>query len=935
MCKLADNGVQPGCVVHQAIDLQDSVFDGIPSANVVNKGFASQSAKPSYAPHSRILPSHLKIMLDARETSLRSKTVKAQVCIQLSVPNSSVGSVAVDRELVLDACNLRIDAVSGADSWSYDGQKLRLEWNSNYRGGSVVIDYIIESPITGLFFHVPDKLVPTRALHCLTDHETERARYWLPCIDYPLARTTLEFHITHNSKHTCVANGIHESTIAVADDSDLVVTTYRLMNHTCPSYLICWAVGDFVVAEDTSVDGMPIKYFCSRDSHHVTPEALKVTFAETPGMIRWLQKKVGSAFPWEKYYQIVSPKVEGGAMENISLVTYRDVYLYNNDAANDGWREAVDSVNIHEMAHTYFGDLITIRHFEHVWLKESWATFISSVWSEDHHSHEFARYDHFLNMEYYMREAQSYVRPIVCKTYDSSWDMFDSHTYPGGAYRLHMLRFILGEDTFWTGVRNYVSTFSGKYAETEDFKRCLESASGLNLTKFFDQWIYGKGYPKIKAAFVCEPGNVCKITLEQTQGDRENDVPAVFEIVVEVDVVDLEGKVHSTIVSFSESTGPKVTVFVTLGNSKPDFVEIDPRGKVLHSLDFNPGLSVLEAGARRGRDIGTRINCYRQLVKLGTIPSLKAVSEALREEHFFGVRAQVYAALSESKLRDATCILADSLVFEQEARALRALTFVCTIKDERIRQELKTLLNENRASRLTARIKRNIYANIGRQRHPEDIDFLIAARRSTPPYSDTHNFILEGIVAGLGHHRSSRCFDELVDLVFSRDESTGARIIPETVCITAVDAIGAAAIWQDASRRREVAEQLAELVQMDTAHRLRKAGIRALVALQEDGRAHYAICEGVARTAFAAQDTQKLVEFVKGMRNLDHTYTGQVTELKKVTSYMLYSFFAANLSVFESLKTVELLEEKLKRMEAIVMTLEAKDSAREEAHASE
>jgi aminopeptidase N len=127
-------------------------------------------------------------------------------------------------------------------------------------------------------------------------------------------------------------------------------------------------------------------------------------------------------------------------------------------------------------------------HFEHTWLKEGWATYIEAVWCEENISEDEMRYQMLDNAKAYIKETNSkYMRPIVTRVYDSSWAMFDRHTYPGGAWRLHMLRHLLGDESFWAGVRKYVKDYSGKTVETEDFRKYLEDASGLNLNKFFDQ----------------------------------------------------------------------------------------------------------------------------------------------------------------------------------------------------------------------------------------------------------------------------------------------------------------------------------------------------------------------------------------------------------------------------------------------------------------
>ncbi|KAI9346182.1 hypothetical protein BDR26DRAFT_817986 [Obelidium mucronatum] len=870
----------------------------------INSGFASASARPSYAPHSRIAPSHINLTLNVTEAALMAKTVKAQVAITLAVPASSISSSAVNRELVLNAVSLNIEKVVGADSWNYDGKLLSLHWVSNYSGGIVVIDYTIERPIAGLYFHVADSLVPDRALHVITDHETERARYWLPCVDYPLVRTTLEYTITHSTHHTAVANGAHISTTVSPTDPSISTSVYKLLNHTCPSYLICWAVGDFLSVDDGDVDGMPLKYLCSRDNKFVTKENLLNTFGKTGTMIRWMQKKVGLKFPWEKYYQIVSPKIAGGAMENISLVTFNTVFLVDERLGQDGWRKSVDGINIHEMAHTYFGNLLTNRHFEHAWLKEAWATYMDYCWTEDHDSYEEARFDAFSNMEDYISETSSYVRPIVCRTYDNSWDMFDEHTYPGGACRLHMLRHILGDDTFWAAVKNYVNTYNGRFVETEDFKRALESESGLNLTKFFDQWIYGRGFPKVKAEYSYDADKkIVQIALEQTQADKDLEIPAVFEVTLEVDVIDVDGKVHSTEVVFNDASGAKVIAFVLMGDAKPDIVEVDPRGKVLHTLDFNPGEAILEGTAKRGRDIMSRIRSYRQLIKNADISCMKKVSAAVHEEPFWGVRQQVYDALSKSKLQSAVDILANALAIEKDPKALRMLVNAASFKDSRIREGLLRILARP-ASELSGRTRRFAYTNLGRQRHPDDAAVLIQAA-ADPENNDLHGFTLAGIITGLGLHRSREAFDALVGMVFSHT-SGGARRVPESCVVHTIDAIAASLPWQDnAILRRETAEKLAELVRADPAPRVQKAGIHALAKLGNDGAPHAGVCLRVASTAFAAQETRALVAQVDEMRE-NNADGGAAAALRK---------------------TVDALEERLREMEAVVQLLEAKEKS--------
>ncbi|MFQ5653192.1 MAG: M1 family aminopeptidase [Planctomycetota bacterium] len=152
-------------------------------------------------------------------------------------------------------------------------------------------------------------------------------------------------------------------------------------------------------------------------------------------LLRWLTERLGRPFPLRKYYQIALPEI-GGAMENISLVTWDDLAVLDEEHARE-WGHVVDTINIHEMAHACFGDTIVCRHFEHSWLKESWATYIETVWLEETRGGEGRDerdHDLYCSAQRYFREARErYVRPIVTREYSSSWDLFDMHLHPGGA----------------------------------------------------------------------------------------------------------------------------------------------------------------------------------------------------------------------------------------------------------------------------------------------------------------------------------------------------------------------------------------------------------------------------------------------------------------------------------------------------------------------
>ena len=201
-----------------------------------------------------------------------------------------------------------------------------------------------------------------------------------------------------------------------------------------------------------------------------------------------------------------------------------------------------------------------------------------------------------------------------------------------------MLRHLLGNDCFWKAVNDYIVTYTRKTVETDDFRRILEKHSGLNLTKFFDQWIYSKGYPKLKGTFEYKlDGCFTQITLEQTQVNKSTNV-SYFDFILDVEVTDTAGKIHTSQIEF-KGENIKACCVIPM-NTKPVMVRINPENKVLVSIDMNPGEDILLNTAKDAKDIANRVWAFRELVKGATPSALRKVREAIASEPHYGVRVK-------------------------------------------------------------------------------------------------------------------------------------------------------------------------------------------------------------------------------------------------------------------------------------------------------
>lgn len=629
--------------------------------------FASTSAPSHYPADTRLAPVHTVIALRLDIPNLRAHgyvthTIEAQDSGTLPL---KLNAVALDVQ--------HITSPDGELAWFAQDDMLHITWQDAWEAGTtrdVKIEYVIEKPASGLFFSSPSKDYPEAATYAATDHETERARHWLPTIDLPNVRATLEFHLTSDITHTILANG---SLVEETPNDDGTKTAHWKLDYPCPSYLICFAVGLFTRADDGAFEGVDLAYF---GDHTVSSDDLMRSFGRTEVMMDWMTKKLDEPFPFPKYYQFALPGF-GGAMENISLVSWDDVFVLDETLAKE-WTWLLDQINVHEMAHSYFGDAIVCRDYAHAWLKESWATYIETCWLEDSKGEDEMLYDIYRNQHAYFDEADNeYKRPIVTNVFDSSWFMYDRHLYPGGAVRIHMLRRLMGEENFWRGVRTYVSDSMGKVVETPDFRRAMEGACGRSLVEFFEQWIYSPGYPKLKADFSWdEETKQATFTIEQTQVTqaKAGDVKEpTFALSMAVGWT-IDGESHTQALTMRASTH-QVTVQLP---SRPQMVRVDPNHQVVHHLSFNPGDDLLRAQLTDASDVIGRILAGRELAKTAKRANILALSKAYTNEAFWGVRQQWCGFMGAVQTQEAIDALVGWVQSEQDPMVLESLFNACS-----------------------------------------------------------------------------------------------------------------------------------------------------------------------------------------------------------------------------------------------------------------
>ncbi len=291
-------------------------------------------------------------------------------------------------------------------------------------------------------------------------------------------------------------------------------------------------------------------------THTGDEESAAFSFGMTPEMVEYFSELLGYDYAWSKYDQMTLRNFFF-AMETTTMVGFSEAGLhYEGGLTDDGpqLHEAfptwtTEDTIAHELAHHWFGDLITCRSLASLWLNESFATYMHTVWNGHAYGEDDLTYQRWRYLQRYLGyiKRTGKVRPLEYFHYDVSDDMYTTEiTYLKGALLLHFLRHVLGDQGFYRSVNSYLETHAFSEVDSFDFQRSLEKESGGNLNWFFQDWIRGGGgYPALSVSYLWVPErNELDLTIEQVQAVQPFE--SYFDVPIDVEIITAGGsRVHT------------------------------------------------------------------------------------------------------------------------------------------------------------------------------------------------------------------------------------------------------------------------------------------------------------------------------------------------------------------------------------------------------
>jgi aminopeptidase N len=588
---------------------------------------------PKFAPSRNFDLLHTRIEISAIDWQQNSISARATVTFTPFVDD-------LDR-IVLDAGNMTILAVRtpAGDSLRFDydpkAEKLTVYLGKSYNYDdtvSVAVRYIAHSKQKGIFFIKPDSLDSTRPLQIWTQGEPEDNHYWFPTFDDPIERMTSEVIVTVTDTLETLSNG---RLVSQQRNPDGTRTDHWLQDKPHAPYLVMLAVGDYAIVED-EWDGLPLQYYVyPKDEQYAD-----MVFGLTPDMLSFFSDKLGVRYPWDKYAQVIVTDFTAGAMENTTATVMAERVMHDERAHIDD--QSLDII-AHELAHHWFGNLVTAKSWAEIFLNESLASYFEVLYLEHAKGRDEAMM-HLLNQRrvYLAVAERTGQRPMLFRNYEDPDRLFDVFSYQKGSNLIHMLRYVLGDDGFWRSLRTYLERNRYRWVDLDDLQDAVLEATGQNLQWFFDQWFVKQGHPKFKVTkdWDAESG-ILTLTVLQTQevGDK---VP-LFRMPVDIEVVTEQGAQAYRV--WVDSTAHE---FAFRPAGEPKMIIFDKGNWILKELDFPRSKGELIYQLAYADDISHRIEAA-SLLKTYAMPAdssvQRALVDALASDPFWGVRRQAAETL--------------------------------------------------------------------------------------------------------------------------------------------------------------------------------------------------------------------------------------------------------------------------------------------------
>jgi aminopeptidase N len=535
-------------------------------------------------------------------------------------------------ELKLDGVDLQVRSVTATASllgWQATRERVIVTFAQPVppdRETGVTIEYFAE-PREGLYFRTPEMGYKGEDIHLFTQGESTLARNWYPCYDSPNEKFTTEIICQVPETMVVLSNG---RKVEETPATNGLKAVRWLQDKPHVNYLVSLLAGNFRKIEDEYRD-IPIAFWT------VPSQAAyaKNSFKDTKNMLGFFEQEIGVPYPWAKYDQVCVQDFVAGGMENTSITTLTDGTLHTEEFEN---LRTSQGLVAHELAHQWFGDLVTCKDWSHLWLNEGFATYYEHLYTGYKQGRDDLLYRMYGDGKSIISHPNQ-TSSIVRRDFSTSGEQFNHLNYGKGAWVLHMLRQQLGADLYRRCIKTFLERHQYGNVVTEDLNRVIEELSGRSFDRFFDQWVYHASQPELGVNYEWnERAKLAKLSIRQDQ--RLSERVLLFEVPLPV-----RFRCGTNVIEKTILVREKAEDFYFPLPEAPQSVRLDPEMTLLAKINFAPSAAMLQAQLEDTADMLGRLMAVEQMGDRRDRSNVDKLKQALNNDPFYGARMAAAQAL--------------------------------------------------------------------------------------------------------------------------------------------------------------------------------------------------------------------------------------------------------------------------------------------------
>lgn len=415
--------------------------------------------------------------------------IHAEVAIKPMVEQKAIEGSVVYRfkvnqhidSVFLDAQDMTFSSVLvNHKKTTFKASKNKISIYKNFkrnRSYTLTLHYVAKPKQTVYFIGMDDHLKGDGQVW--TQGQGKYTSHWLPSFDDMEEKVEFDMDISFDAEYEVIANGVLKK---IKENDGLRTWSYD-MREPMSSYLLAFAIGNYSKQQSIATSGIPIEnYYYPKDSLKVEP-----TYRYTKSIFDFLEQEIGVPYPWQNYKQIPVKDFLYAGMENTGATIFSDGYVIDSIAFVD---KNYVNVNAHELAHQWFGNLVTEKNGSHHWLHEGFATYYAYLAEKEIFGDDYFYWKLYDSAQQLNEQSKDGKGEALTNPKASSLTFYEK-----GAWALVMLRNLVGDDAFKKGIKNYLGKYRFQNVTIEDFLREMELVADRDLSPFKKLWLSSSTFP--------------------------------------------------------------------------------------------------------------------------------------------------------------------------------------------------------------------------------------------------------------------------------------------------------------------------------------------------------------------------------------------------------------------------------------------------------